>query len=188
MGTGQGWDHRGALASLPSLICSAWSPGPWMPLPLRSSAHSHPPSTRTMHSRCRLQASCPKQHCCCGHAEPQIPARTSVLVPVPAPVPAPNKAPAPSTRCSARLSGVGHLARHVGKAWDQLVQGGGGADPPLGNLSPSWRAWLLGLCLLGSSFSQEGLSGSCEGRDAVGGRSWPQLGLHSQLGQQSLTV
>ncbi|XP_010343692.1 UBX domain-containing protein 11 isoform X5 [Saimiri boliviensis] len=62
------------LAPLPSLICCAWSPGPWMLLPLRSSARSRLPSTRMMHSRCRLQALCPKQYCCCGHAETRSPA------------------------------------------------------------------------------------------------------------------
>ncbi|XP_058991496.1 UBX domain-containing protein 11 isoform X10 [Mustela lutreola] len=43
---------------------------------------------------------------------------------------------------------------------------GRGAVPtrPLCNMSPSWQAWLLGLCPLGSSFFPEGLSRSSGGK------------------------
>ncbi|XP_063091880.1 UBX domain-containing protein 11 isoform X9 [Cavia porcellus] len=62
-----------ALTLWPSLIHSAGPSGPWMLPPLRSSAHSHPESTRMMHSHCKPQAWCPVQHCYCGHAGPSCP-------------------------------------------------------------------------------------------------------------------
>lgn len=141
----------------PDLIYSARSPGAWTQTPSRSSVRSRPKSTARMSSRCRPPGWCPMQLCYCGRAGPCRPP----LDPNQAPIP--NKAPAPNTSCFLRLlwgSPAGRQGR-LGPSW-----AGEGAAPtcPLSNLSPSWQAWLLGLCPLGSSFSTEGLSGSSEGK------------------------
>ncbi|XP_036873802.2 UBX domain-containing protein 11 isoform X3 [Manis javanica] len=103
--------HRGTLAPQLSLTCFAGSPEPWMPPPLRSSVHSHPPSTRMMHSRFRLQAWCLTQRCCFGHA-------WSHCLPL---APSPNKVLPPKTGCSRRSS---------------LAGPGRGQCQPARNLSP----------------------------------------------------
>lgn len=81
------------------------------------------------------------QLCYCGRARPCRPPLD------PNQAPNPNKAPAPNTSC-----------------FLSLLREGAATTGPLSNLSPSWQAWLLGLCPLGSSFSTEGLSGSSEGK------------------------
>lgn len=60
---------RESLAPWPGLMYSDGHPGAQTWPPLRSSAPSHPRSTRMIHSHCRLQAWFPVQRCCYGLQE-----------------------------------------------------------------------------------------------------------------------